>query len=160
MSMEPQVIELNGKKYKVTYEEIKESESISEFHREKGQYYWVMTGWDGVPFKYCDTFSQGDDAFFETGNYFSTKEDTEYVAKREILFRKMLRFSLMNGLRDMKDCDNRFLLVIDNGEVYCSVEPCNSNISKRNCVYFANEKVAMQAKELFGKEFKELYGNN
>lgn len=31
--MEPQIIELNGKKYKVTYEEIKEP--VSGFHREK-----------------------------------------------------------------------------------------------------------------------------
>lgn len=36
--MEPQTIELNGKKYKVTYEEIKEPEPILGFHREKGQY--------------------------------------------------------------------------------------------------------------------------
>lgn len=158
MSMEPQVIELNGKKYKVTYEEIKESESISEFHREKGQYYWVMNCFDGEPFKYCDTFSKGDNVAFESGNYFSTKEDTEYVAKREILFRKMLRFSLMNGLRDLTKYDDRYLLVIDNGEVHCVVEPFY--IRKKDCVYFASDKAARQARKLFRKEFKELYGNH
>lgn len=45
--MEPQIIELNGKKYKVTYEEIKKP--VSGFHREKGQYYWAMNGYDGTP---------------------------------------------------------------------------------------------------------------
>ena len=155
MSMETQFVELNGKKYKVTYEEIKEP--VSGFHREKGQYYWTMNRYDGTPFKYCDTFSQGDNAAFETGNYFLTKEDAEYVAKREILFRKMLRFSLANGLRDMTKHDNRYLLVTDNGEVHCAVE--NFYAKKRDCVYFASEKAVRQAKELFGKEFKELYGN-
>lgn len=156
MSMETQFVELNGKKYKVTYEEIKEP--VSGFHREKGQYYWAMNGYDGTSFKYCDTFSQGDNAAFESGNYFSTKEDAEYVAKREFLFRKMLRFSLANGLRDMTKHDNRYLLVIDNGEVHCAVE--NFYVKKRDCVYFASEKAVRQAKELFGEEFKELYGNN
>lgn len=159
MSMETQFVELNGKKYKVTYEEIKESKPISEPHREKGQYYW-MVDVTGTPFKFTDYFLEADDKLFEIGNYFLTKEDAECVTKRVNLFRKMLRFSLMNGLRDMKDNDNRFLLVIDNGEVHCSVEPCNSNIPKRDCVYFASDEVAGQAKELFGKEFLELYGNN
>lgn len=155
MSMEPQIIEIDGKKYKVTYEEIKEP--LHGFHRERNQYYWIMSG-DGTPFKYQDTFSQGDDVAFEVGNYFYTKEDVEYVAKREILFRKMLRFSLANGLRDMTKHDNRYLLVVDNGEVHCAVE--DFYVKKRDCVYFASEKVVRQAKELFGKEFLELYGNN
>lgn len=155
MSMEPQIIERDGKKYRVTYEEIKEP--INGFCRKRNQYYWIMS-WNGAPCKYYDTFSQGDDDAFEVGNYFSTKEDVEYVAKREILFRKMLRFSLMNGLRDLTKYDNRYLLVINNGEVHCAVE--SFNVKKRDCVYFASEKAVRQAKELFGKEFNELYGNN
>ena len=47
--MEPQIIELNGKKYKVTYEEIKEP--VSGFNREKGQYYWTINGYNGTSLK-------------------------------------------------------------------------------------------------------------
>lgn len=155
--MEPQTIELNGKKYKVTYEEIKEPEPILGFHREKGQYYWAVDS-TGTLFKFTDNFSEEDDKLFKNGNYFLTKEDAKYFTKRVNLFREMLRFSLANGLRDMTKYDNRYLLVADNGEVNCAVE--NSYVKKRDCVYFASEKAVRQAKELFGKEFLELYGNN
>ena len=157
MSMEPQFVELNGKKYKVTYEEIKESEPISKPHREKGQYYW-MVDVTGTPFKFTDYFSEADDRLFEIGNYFLTKEDAECVAKRVNLFRKMLRFSSMNGLRNLTKRNDRYFLTINNGEVHCAVEPYY--IRKRDCVYFASDEVARRAKELFGKEFLELYGNN
>lgn len=152
-----QIIELNGKKYKITYEEIKESEPILEFHREKDQHYWTVDA-RGTPFKFTDYFSKEDDKLFEVGNYFLTKEDAECVTKRVNLFRRMLRFSLMNGLRNLTKCNDRYFLTINNGEVHCAVEPYY--IRKRDCVYFASDEVAGQAKELFGKEFLELYGNN
>lgn len=52
--MESQTIELNGKKYKITYEEIKEP--ISGFHREKDQYYWSISSYNSEPFKTVTLF--------------------------------------------------------------------------------------------------------
>nr|DAH39616.1 MAG TPA: hypothetical protein [Caudoviricetes sp.] len=156
MSMKQQIIEIEGKKYRIVLEEVEEL--LKGFRREKDQYYWIMSG-NGAPFKYQETFSQGDDVAFEIGNYFYSKEDAEYVAKREILFRKMLRFSLMNGLRDLDKNYYRYFFVINqNGDVGYMNEP--HYIRKSNVVYFASEEVARQALSLFGKEFKELYGNN
>ena len=79
--MESQIIELNGKKYKITYEEIEEP--ISGFHREKGQYYWSMNGYDSEPFKYCDTFSQGDNAAL-----FLNKRRRRICCKKRTSFQK------------------------------------------------------------------------
>lgn len=155
--MESQVIELNGKKYRVSFEEIKDDKCNFNIYRQKGQEYWLIN-YGGVIQNYLDNFNEFDDDAVRNGNYFLTKEDAEYVAKREILFRKMLSFYLRNGLRDMTKFSDRYFLIEDCGSVHCAEE--SFQIEKKNCVYFATEEVAKEALKRFGKEFEELYGNH
>lgn len=156
--MEPNFVEINGKKYRVSFEEIKDDKCNFNIYRRKGQEYWVIN-YDGVIQNYLDNFNKFDDDAVRNGNYFLTKEDAEYVAKREILFRKMLNFSLRNGLKEITRFSNRYLLAMDcYNEVHYVAEGFQSG--KKNCVYFATEEVAREALRRYGKEFKELYGNH
>lgn len=124
----------------------------------KGDCYYFLENNDRVH-KATELNSFIDDRRYEIGNYCTDEELLKKRAAEEILLRKMWRFSLTHG-GDKIDWNNEdtqkwYLgLGSEKGVVISGVYIFHQT----GTIYFNSKEAAEEAKELFGKEFKEVYG--
>lgn len=122
-------------------------------------YYCIGT--DGVVHKTTELGTSLDDKRYEIGNYCTNEDLLERRAAEEVLLRKMWRFSLTHD-GDKIDWNNG-----DTQKWFLALHPEKNIVilyihifREPGVIYFNSKEVAEEAKKEFGKEFKELYGNN
>lgn len=132
----------------------------NSFERQaEGDCYYFLENNDRVH-KATELNSFIDDRRYEIGNYCTDEELLKKRAAEEILLRKMWRFSLTHG-GDKIDWSNEetkkwYLTFALEKDIVISFVCISHQIG---VIYFNSKEVAEEARELFGKEIKEVYGN-
>lgn len=145
---------------KLIKEHLQEKRHISCFDKVAFGKDYFFIGDEGVVHKERHAQTSSDTNRYRNGNYCTNYSYIVSRAREENLLRRMWRFSMENDgdKIDWKDINQiKYYLLIDtSGGI--KVSSCNfSRYLGR--VYFISKEVAEKAKELFGKEFKELYGD-
>lgn len=156
--MENIIIEIGGKKYRQTFEEIveevpeQEKNHISGYERVAFNYddYYYIASYGATEIA-TDCKNKVDNAFYETANYYTNSRIAEDNAKADSLMRKLRRFSAENlGWKiDWENYDTKkYYIYYDGDDVlwnlsYIVREPFQ--------VYFYDVKIV----EAAIKEFKE-----
>ena len=156
--MEPNFVEINGKKYRVVYEEVKE-EMKNPFRRVAfGQDYYFINQYGKLE-TIADTRAYDDNLHYLEDNYCSNKKMMQRRANEEKLLRKMWKFSMEHGGSEI-DWENTgtkkyYLCLSFSGKVTWSYD-----CSYRSCgvIYFASQEAVVEAMEKFREEFEEVYG--
>lgn len=136
-----------------------EKNSPNKFDRAHhgGRYFFI--GDAGTIINTNDVNYKLDFARYAIGNYCQDKDILEKQARKEILLRKMWRFSMEHGgdkINWNSDDDKKWYLSLsfDNDAVVdfsYGYYPCGT-------VCFISEEVAKEALKFFKKEIKEVYG--
>lgn len=164
--MNENYIVINGKKIKLTEEQLKqlgiEPEKKNPFERvAKSETYCYIDSFNEV---HClsDDADQSDDMSFECSNYFNDEEFAEQVALHQLLYRKLLKFAYDNECVDNQIWDGNGIehwhIVYDFAE--CMFYADWDSTSKNNDVYFSTKEDAERAihevVEPFMKEHPEF----
>lgn len=128
-----------------------------ERQTEGADYYYI--GKTGIVYEAKELGTFLDDERYEIGNYCTNKDLLEKRAAEETLLRKMWRFSLTHD-GDKIDWNNE-----DTQKWYLGLGSEKGVVisgayvfRQTGTIYFNSKEAAEEAKELFGKEFKEVYG--
>ena len=142
-----------------TYEEYNEPKQLTGWERSKvGEKYHFIKAY-GMVTKDEERYFDIDDQYYNTANYFSTKEKAEEINFKQALFRRLQRFSDENGGDDI-DWNNT-----DNPKYYISFNYSTNKfyidflykIAVFGSVYFVSEEVTQQAIELFHDDLIEYF---
>lgn len=130
----------------------------NSFERQtKGTNYYYI-GNEGVVHKTTELEMPVDNNRYEIGSYCTNEELLKKRVAEENLFRKMWRFSLTHGGDKIDWSTNRnvkWYLVLD---IENKVSISNTYFRQAGVIYFNSKEVAEEARELFEKELKEVYG--
>ena len=164
--MNENYIVINGKKIKLTEEQLKqlgiEPEKKNPFERvAKSETYCYIDSFNEV---HClsDDADQSDDMSFECSNYFNDEEFAEQVALHQLLYRKLLKFAYDNECVDNQIWDGNGIehwhIVYDFAE--CMFYADWDSTSKNNDVYFSTkegaERAIKEVVEPFVKEYPDF----
>lgn len=100
-----------------------------------------------------------EDVFFENFNYFPNRELAEYIAKKQLLERKLMVFSYLNGAYKINwNNDNVEKYTIDSYiDEYFNVNKDHGYTYKCfNNIYFSTEEIRDTAIELYKNEMEEV----
>lgn len=139
----------------------KDDKDDNYFERQADRNCYYSIGQDGKVHENIEMSTTFDNDLYKIGNYCANKELLKKRAAEEVLLRKMWRFSLTHD-GDKIDWNNgdteKWYLGFDSKRRGVMISFVNS-LRQTGVIYFNSKEVAEEAKELFGKEFKELYGN-
>lgn len=133
-----------------TFEEYIEPKPLMGWERvDKGENYMAIDHSSLATFtNYDDKY---DDKLYEFANFFSTEEKAEEIRFKQMLFRKLQRFSDENGGSEIDWNDEDQSKYHINYSYYSNRLRVNSHncLQEVGCVYFISKKIAKQAIELF-----------
>lgn len=139
----------------------KDDKDDNYFERQADRNCYYYIGQDGKVHEDIEMSTTFDNDLYKIGNYCANKELLKKRAAEEVLLRKMWRFSLTHD-GDKIDWNNKdtqkwyLSYTLDGGIVISHVYL----LHQIGVIYFNSKEVAEEAKKEFGKEFKEVYGNN
>lgn len=129
-----------------------------------------MNGLEAIEYMKSGGIVKGNDTYyhhdgiFNEANYFSTKERAEEINFKQILFRKLKRFSDQNGGIEIDWGDNdqkKWFNIIDCEKDYYGFYPIyTTKLKEFGQVYFISEEVAQEAIELFRDELAKYFKFN
>lgn len=148
------IVEIDGKQYKVVLEEITEEPKQEPKHRKtgyeraaKGRIYWFnnLNGKTGYS---NDTTSQ-DEARYNTANYYTDEQLAKDNARADELMRRLRRFSAEHREKkiDWKDGERKWLIVHDRANV---IKYIGANcLRELGSIHFQTEEAAQLAIDTF-----------
>lgn len=135
--------------FTIDYEEYVENQLTGWERVDKGEDYMAIDHASISTFiNYDDKY---DDKLYEFANYFSTEGKAEEIRFKQMLFRKLQRFSDENGGNEIDWNDE------DQSKYHINYSYCSNRLRVNShnclqevgCVYFISKKIAKQAIELF-----------
>ena len=134
----------------------------SIFDRVDNEHDYYYVDYQGNVDYMMEDYDSIDEKNYNVVNYCTDKEYLQNRTDREILNRKLEKFSLENG-GDEIDWEDRnqykynFIIVLDNGtsKICLQSRRCLRNIG---VTYFISKQVCQQAIDKFGDEIKRVYG--
>lgn len=135
--------------FTIDYEEYVEKQLTGWERVAKGEKYVSITQYHKV--KYTEFEDETDDNIYGIANYFSTEEKADEINFKQMLFRKLQRFSDENGGNEIDWNDEDQSKYHINYSYYSNRLRVNSHncLQEVGCVYFISKKIAKQAIELF-----------
>lgn len=135
--------------FTIDYEEYVEKQLTGWERVAKGEKYVSITQCHKV--KYTEFEDETDDNIYGIANYFSTEEKADEINFKQMLFRKLQRFSDENGGNEIDWNDEDQSKYHINYSYYSNRLRVNSHncLQEVGCVYFISKKIAKQAIELF-----------
>ena len=100
-----------------------------------------------------------DEKCYRLGNYFKTKEEAEFVRKKQLVLQELKDYAFEHN-EEPVDWDNCYQLKHclkydwDKKKVYCGWD---TNVQDMNQVYFASEKIAKNAIKDIGEDRIKKY---
>ena len=152
--MSKNYIVINGKKMKLTEEQLKllGLKINNPFMRvTENDKYFAIEG-DGVIAAYKDTCGF-DDRRYENANYFNDESFAKQVALHQLLYRKLLKFAYENECEDTQPWDGDTLHWYIEYDYEAHGFFCNRCYRKTFGVYFSTEECANRAIEEVIKPF-------
>lgn len=135
--------------FTIDYEEYVEKQLTGWERVDRGENYMAIDHSSMSTFtNYDDKY---DDKLYEFANFFSTEEKAEEIRFKQMLFRKLQRFSDENGGNEIDWNDEDQSKYHINYSYYSNRLRVNSHncLQEVGCVYFISKKIAKQAIELF-----------
>ena len=134
--------------FTIDYEEYVENQLTGWERVDKGEDYMAIDHASISTFiNYDDKY---DDKLYEFANYFSTEEKAEEIRFKQMLFRKLQRFSDENGGNEIDwndaHCKYSIKYAYDDNNLFIG---WNYDVKEVGVVYFVHEEIAKQAIELF-----------
>lgn len=128
--------------------------SFNPFERvsEGEKYYW--NGYSGVANWSYEYHYGVDDDCFDCHNYYNNKEFAEHQALRELLNRKLMKFSYENGGADITKSIDAFSIYVNDYDIYVN-DMCPDTLTP----WFISEEVAQRAIDEVVKPFLEEHPN-
>ena len=135
--------------FTIDYEEYVEKQLTGWERVAKGEKYVSIAQYHKV--KYTEFEDETDDNIYGIANYFSTEEKADEINFKQMLFRKLQRFSDENGGNEIDWNDEDQSKYHINYSYYSNRLRVNSHncLQEVGCVYFISKKIAKQAIELF-----------
>ena len=157
---------LNGKLFNIDnsfdftseYEEYIEPKPLTGWERvEDGERYRTID--ECSVWEYREDNDGSDVLLYNIANYFSTKEKAEEINFKQMLFRKLQRFSDENGGNeiDWKDPNQEKWMIRFDHRVEELCVGLNNYIRNFGQVYFISEEIAEKAIELFRDELIKYF---
>lgn len=136
--------------------EYEEYETNFEFSNNKEKYYFISS--IGIIDK-ITPYGSMDCNFLKVFNAFPNKELAEYIHKKQLLERKLMIFSYLNGANEI-DWSNEKTKWLINCYMYHNefriMPTYRSECKYLNEVYFSSDKICKKAIELYKDEIKEV----
>ena len=134
--------------FTIDYEEYVENQLTGWERVDKGEDYMAIDHASISTFiNYDDKY---DDKLYEFANYFSTEGKAEEIRFKQMLFRKLQRFSDENGGNEIDwndaHCKYSIKYAYDDNNLFIG---WNYDVKEVGVVYFVHEEIAKQAIELF-----------
>ena len=134
--------------FTIDYEEYVENQLKGWERVDKGEDYMAIDHASISTFiNYDDKY---DDKLYEFANYFSTEGKAEEIRFKQMLFRKLQRFSDENGGNEIDwndaHCKYSIKYAYDDNNLFIG---WNYDVKEVGVVYFVHEEIAKQAIELF-----------
>ena len=134
--------------FTIDYEEYVENQLTGWERVDKGEDYMAIDHASISTFINCD--DKYDDKLYEFANYFSTEGKAEEIRFKQMLFRKLQRFSDENGGNEIDwndaHCKYSIKYAYDDNNLFIG---WNYDVKEVGVVYFVHEEIAKQAIELF-----------
>ena len=134
--------------FTIDYEEYVEKQLTGWERVAKGEKYVSITQYHKV--KYTEFEDETDDNIYGIANYFSTEEKADEINFKQMLFRKLQRFSDENGGNEIDwndaHCKYSIKYAYDDNNLFIG---WNYDVKEVGVVYFVHEEIAKQAIELF-----------
>lgn len=118
----------------------------------KYQDYWYIDDEGNVDESF-ETFASCDDDVFDCHNYYNDREFAEHQALRELLNRKLMKFSYENGGAGINDLTKKYTIYFNND--YCGFYVCTLDKPDILTPLFVSKEVAQRAIDEVVKPFME-----
>lgn len=116
----------------------------------EGERYYAIGGDCAVDYFY-EYNDEADKDRFERVNYYNNKEFAEHQALRELLNRKLMKFSYENGGSDIDNYIDAYSIYNDSNHILCISDCCPDLLSPM----FISEEIAQRAIDEIVKPFLE-----
>ena len=117
------------------------------------KYYWISYG--GVANWSYEYHTDDNNECFDYLNYYHNKEFAKHQALRELLNRKLMKFSYENGGANIDNYVDAYSIYNDSNNILCTSDCCPDLLSPM----FISEEVAQRAIDEIVKPFLEEHPN-
>ena len=122
--------------------------TFNPFERVKKDEKYYTVVYSGVR-SYLDVCSDNDSKSFDCHNYYNNEEFAKNQALRELLNRKLIKFSYENGGADIDNYADAYSIYYDSNHILCTNDCCPDLLSPM----FISEEIAQKAIDEIVKPF-------